>query len=124
MIIYIVAVHAQPRSLNQGSSNSLSFKTVSYSYHIKPICEQWFEKLPDVYHEFYNKVFENNMKYIFSREIEYCIDYNKDGYLTVIANARVYVGKNNSLDITYKKPISKDFSDEITYTKLRKFKTE
>ena len=79
---------------------------------IKPICEQWFEKLPDVYHEFYNKVFENNMKYIFSREIEYCIDDNKDGYLTVIANARVYVGKNNSLDITYKKPISKDFSDD------------
>ena len=40
------------------------------------------------------------------------IDDNKDGYLTVIANARVYVGKNNSLDITYKKPISKDFSDD------------
>ena len=32
--------------------------------------------------------------------------------VTVIANARVYAGKNNSLDITYKKPISKDFSDD------------
>lgn len=53
----------------------------------------------------------------------YCIDnrriiqdrqrsLSKDEYLTVIANARVYVGKNNSLDITYKKPISKDFSDD------------
>ena len=45
---------------------------------IKPICEQWFEKLPVVYHEFYNNMFEKNMKYIFSREIEYCIDDNKD----------------------------------------------
>lgn len=79
---------------------------------LMPICEKWFGKLPSVYYEFYNNVFENNKKYLFSREIEYCIEDNKEVGLSVIANARVYKGKKDSLKISYKKPIFKDFSDD------------
>ena len=78
---------------------------------IKPITEEWFCHLPAIYHEFYNNVFESK-KYLFSRKIEYCVEDNRDSFLTVIANARVYKGAPDSLEITYKKPISKDISDE------------
>ena len=94
--------------------NTINFlkKRAYLEREIKPISEQWFSELPSLYQEFYNNVFDINMKYLYSREIEYCIEDNKEGYLTVIAKARVYAGKNNSLKITYKKPISEEFSDD------------
>ena len=79
---------------------------------MKPICEEWFEHLPSLYHEFYKNVFDENMKYLFSRRIEYCIEDNINGFLSVISKARVYSSENKELGITYKKPISMTFSEE------------
>lgn len=78
----------------------------------KPICEEWFSHLPSLYHEFYNNMFDGNMKYLFSRRIEYCIEDNRDDIFSVISKARVFSSKNKELSITYKKPISMTYSEK------------
>ena len=77
----------------------------------KPICEKWFGHLPSLYQEFYDNVFNGNMKYLFSREIEYCIEDNMDRILSVVSKARVYSYGNKGLNITYQKPLSMTYSE-------------
>lgn len=80
---------------------------------LKLICDKWFNDLPVIYTEVYHAVFGNNMKYMFVRDIEYCIEDNTDinSFLTVLTKACVYEAKANKLEIKYTRNISSDFSE-------------
>ena len=70
---------------------------------IKPICEKWFDNLPELYLNLYKKVFSENNKYKYLRSIRYCIEDNdgKYNYLTIVGKAHVYKSCDNELSINY-----------------------